>query len=94
MSRKQTPLRPYFESMPAIGSALSDADITRTLENVDLVREQERIIAKEVERVENAGIPAKKIHDRGGMTIYDRLDYLVDAGYLVPSPYTLQSSRQ
>ena len=63
MSRTQTPSRPYFESMPAIGSVLSDNDITRTLENVDSVREQERIIAKEVERVENAGIPAKKIHD-------------------------------
>jgi glutaconyl-CoA decarboxylase len=84
MSRKQTPLRPYFEKMADIGSALSAADIQRTQENIDLVREQEQIIAKEVERVENAGIPAKKIHDRGGMTIYDRLDYLVDAGTWSP----------
>lgn len=84
MSRKQTPLRPYFEKMADIGCALSDGDIQRSQENVDLVREQEQIIAKEVERVENAGIPAKKIHDRGGMTIYDRLDHLIDAGTWSP----------
>jgi glutaconyl-CoA decarboxylase len=30
--------------------------------------------------VKNAGIPAEKIHQRGGMTIYDRLEYLVDEG--------------
>ncbi|MDR3629614.1 MAG: carboxyl transferase domain-containing protein [Desulfocapsaceae bacterium] len=92
MSRKQTPLRPYFEKMADIGAALSDADIQGSLENVELIREQERIIAQEVERVENAGIPAKKIHDRGGMTIYDRLDYLVDAGTWSPL-HTLYNPR-
>jgi len=54
MSRRQTPLRPYFESMPPIGSALSEVEINRTKENVDLVKEQEQLIAKEVERVKNA----------------------------------------
>ncbi|MBT7955799.1 MAG: glutaconyl-CoA decarboxylase subunit alpha [Rhodospirillaceae bacterium] len=80
MARKQTPLRPYFEEMPAIGKALSDGVIKRSQENVELVKEQEDILAKEVERVENAGIPAEKIHSRGGMTVYDRLEYLVDEG--------------
>ena len=84
MSRRQTPLRPYFESMPPIGSALSEVEVTRTAENVELVREQEQFIAKEVERVKNAGIPAQKVHDRGGMTVYDRLDYLVDPGTWCP----------
>ncbi|MFT5729807.1 MAG: glutaconyl-CoA decarboxylase [Desulforhopalus sp.] len=84
MSRKQTPLRPYFEKMADIGSALSDVDIQRSLENINLIKEQEQIIDKEVERVKNAGIPASKIHGRGGMTIYDRLDYLVDEGTWSP----------
>ena len=84
MSRKQTPLRPYFEKMADIGSALSDVDNQRSLENINLIKEQEQIIEKEVERVKNAGIPASKIHGRGGMTIYDRLDYLVDEGTWSP----------
>lgn len=84
MSRKQTPLRPYFEKMPDIGKALTEAEIKRAQENIDLVREQEKILAQEAERVKNAGIPAKKVHERGGMTIYDRLEYLVDPGTWSP----------
>lgn len=84
MSRKQTPLRPYFEKMAEIGKALSEGEARRAKENVDLVREQEGIIAQEVQRVKTAGIPAEKIHQRGGMTIYDRLNYLVDPGTWCP----------
>lgn len=80
MPQKQTPLRPYFENMPGIGKPLSDAEVGRSKENVALIRAEEEIIAEEIERVRNAGIPAEKIHDRGGMTIHDRLQYLVDAG--------------
>jgi glutaconyl-CoA decarboxylase len=84
MSRKQTPLRPYFEKMPEIGKELREGEVRRSQGNVALVREQEEIIASEVERVKNAGIPSAKVHARGGMTIYDRLDYMVDAGTWCP----------
>lgn len=80
MPRKQTPLRPYFEKMADIGKPLGEGEVRRAKENLGLVREQEEILAREVERVKNAGIPAAKIHERGGMTIHDRLDYLVEAG--------------
>ncbi|MDP7426322.1 MAG: carboxyl transferase domain-containing protein, partial [Rhodospirillales bacterium] len=80
MARKQTPLRPYFGEMPAIGKALSDGVIKRSQENVDLIKAQDEIVVREVKRVANAGIPAEKIHSRGGLTVYDRLEYLVDEG--------------
>ena len=80
MPRKQTPLRPYFDKMAEIGKELSEGEIRRSKENVDLIREQEEILASEIDRVNNAGIPAEKIHARGGMTVHDRLEYLVDAG--------------
>jgi glutaconyl-CoA decarboxylase len=84
MSRKQTPLRQYFETMPEIGKELREGEVRRSQANADLVKEQEEILAEETLRVKNAGIPAEKIHQRGGMTIYDRLDYLVDAGTWCP----------
>lgn len=84
MSRKQTPLRPYFEKMPKIGRELREGEIRRSKANADLVREQEEIIAQEVLRVKNAGIPSEKVHQKGGMTIYDRLEYLVDKGTWSP----------
>ena len=80
MPHKQAPLRPYFEKMPDIGKQLSEGEVRRSKENADLIREQEGILAGEIDRVKNAGIPAEKIHDRGGMTVYERLEYLVDAG--------------
>ena len=80
MPHKQAPLRPYFEKMPDIGKQLSEGEVRRSKENADLIREQEEILAGEIDRVKNAGIPAEKIHDRGGMTVYERLEYLVDAG--------------
>lgn len=80
MSRTQTPLRPYFEQMPAIGKELREGEVRRSQENADLIKEQEALLAEEAQRVKNAGIPAEKVHQRGGMTIYDRLDYLVDPG--------------
>ncbi len=84
MSRKQTPLRPYFEKMAEIGKPLSDGEVRRSQANLDLLKAQEAILAEEVERVKTAGIPAAKIHERGGMTIHDRLAYLVDAGSWCP----------
>ncbi len=80
MPRKQTPLRPYFENMPDIGKPLSEGEVRRSGENVDLIGEQEKIIAAEIDKVIKAGLPAEKIHARGGMTIYDRLESQVDEG--------------
>ena len=59
MSQKQTPLRPYFEKMPGIGKALSEGEVRRSQENIDLIREQEEILATENERVKNAGISGR-----------------------------------
>jgi glutaconyl-CoA decarboxylase len=78
MSRKQTPLRPYFEKMPEIGKPLSDSESRRGEKNAAEIEALEALLRAEVERVEASGIPAAKIHERGGMTVYDRLEYLVD----------------
>ena len=51
MARRQTPLRPYFEKMPDIGKPLSEAEIRRSEENVNFVKEQEDLLAAAVERV-------------------------------------------
>ncbi|MHB1406610.1 MAG: acyl-CoA carboxylase subunit beta [Desulfitobacteriaceae bacterium] len=84
MARKQTSLRPYFETMPEIGKALSEAEVRRTEENVKLIKEQEEIITQAVEQVKNAGIPADSIRKKGQMTVYDRIEYLVEPGTWLP----------
>lgn len=80
MVRRQTPLRSYFEQMPSIGRELKDTRRARLQPNADAILEQESIIAAQVERVRSAGIPAEKIHQKGQLTVHERLAYLVDPG--------------
>ncbi len=69
---------PYFEKMTEFGRELSQGQIKSTEENVDLIKEQEVEIQKEVEKVKNAGLPEEKINARGQLTVWQRLNYLVD----------------
>lgn len=84
MFRKQYPLRPYFEEMPDIGRFLSDAEITRSEENLSAIKEVEQKINDAVENVKQSGTPAETLHKKGQMTAYERLEYLVDPGTWCP----------
>ncbi len=73
-------MRPYFEKMTGIGKALTEANIKQTEANVSLVKEVEKQLHEELERVRSAGLPTSKINERGQMTVWQRLEYLVDPG--------------
>jgi glutaconyl-CoA decarboxylase len=77
-------MKPYFEKMPAFGRELSPGQIKSTEENVKQIREVEAEIKQEVEKVKKAGFPEEKINARGMMTIWQRLNYLVDPGTWCP----------
>ena len=77
-------MRPYFEKMPEFGKALKKGQIKRTKANLEAIKAEEVIIAQEVEKVKNAGFPTEKINARGQMTIWQRLEYLVDSGTWCP----------
>ena len=77
-------MRPYFEKMTEIGKALSKVKIKNTEDNLAKVKEVENEIAEAVEKVKNAGLPAKKINDRGQLTVWQRLEYLLDPGTWIP----------
>ncbi|WP_366922278.1 hypothetical protein MFMK1_002725 [Metallumcola ferriviriculae] len=84
MARKQKPLRPYFEKMPDIGKELTKRDLSMGKRNLADIKEQEDLIAEAVKKVEEAGKPAEKVRARGQMTVYDRIEYLVDEGTWCP----------
>ncbi|MFH1155063.1 MAG: carboxyl transferase domain-containing protein [Pseudomonadota bacterium] len=77
-------MRPYFETMAPLGSELKKGEIKRTEENLATVREAEQAIAQAVEAVKNAGFSTEKINARGEMTVWQRLEYLVDPGTWCP----------
>lgn len=77
-------MKPYFEKMTPLGRALTDKQKEETQENFDRIRDVEQEIAEALEKVKSAGIPAEKIKKRGQLTIWERLDYLIDAGTWCP----------
>jgi len=77
-------MRPYFEKMTEIGKSLSESKIKQTEANVAQIREVEEQIQEEVEKVKAAGLPAEKINQRGFLTVWQRLEYLLDPGTWCP----------
>lgn len=77
-------MRPYFEKMTEIGKPLSESKVKQTEANVAQIREVEEQIQEEVEKVKTAGLPAEKINQRGFLTVWQRLEYLLDPGTWCP----------
>ena len=77
-------MRQYFERMESLGKPLVPAHIDRMNENRDRIEEVMKDVEAEFERVKNAGIPAEQVRKRGQMTVWDRIEYLVDSGTFCP----------
>ena len=77
-------MRQYFEKMPQLGRELRKGEIKRTNDNLNNIKEAEALIDKEVDCVKNAGFPEEKVNARGQMTVWQRLEYLVDPGTWCP----------
>jgi glutaconyl-CoA decarboxylase subunit alpha len=77
-------MRPYFEKMPDLGRGLSDGQKKSNKENVTQIKDVENQVKAEIEKVKNAGMSTEKINERGEMTVWQRLAYLVDPGTWCP----------
>jgi glutaconyl-CoA decarboxylase len=71
---------PYWKNMDPLGKALKENVLKRMEKNREQIAEVEQGIEREIDRVKNAGLPVEKIHQRGQMTVWERLEYLVDSG--------------
>ncbi len=77
-------MHPYFKEMAGFGNPLKKGEIKRTEKNLEALKAEEAHIAEAVQAVENAGFPAEKINARGQLTVWQRLEYLVDPGTWCP----------
>jgi glutaconyl-CoA decarboxylase len=77
-------MKQYFEKMADFGAPLKKGQIKRGEENEALLKEVENEIRDAVEGIKNAGFSEKQINARGEMTVWQRLDYLVDPGTWCP----------
>ena len=73
-------MKPYFEKMKEFGQELKEGQIKSTAASAKQIQEVEAQVAEAVEKVKNVGLPTEKINARGQLTIWQRLEYLVDPG--------------
>ena len=77
-------MRPYFEKMAGFGKELKENRIIRTKESRAKLESVEAEIATLCKARQEAGIPAAKINERGSMTVWQRIEYLVDKDSFLP----------
>ena len=77
-------MRPYFQEMTKFGTDLKEGQIKSTEENLKQIKAVEADIDAAVEKVKNVGFPTEKINARGQLTVWQRLEYLVDPGTWCP----------
>ncbi|MCX5839574.1 MAG: glutaconyl-CoA decarboxylase subunit alpha [Deltaproteobacteria bacterium] len=77
-------MKSYFAKMDDVGKPLRPAQLQRMQANVAQAESIMKEIDAEVERIKNFGIPAEKVHERGEMTVWDRIEYIVDPGTFCP----------
>jgi glutaconyl-CoA decarboxylase len=74
----------YFKNMATLGQALNAGQIKSTEENIAQLKAVEESLAQAADKVQQAGFSTEKINARGQLTIYQRLEYLVDPGTWCP----------
>jgi len=77
-------MRPYFEKMDPFGKELKKGELKRTEDNIKEIEDAEKVIGEAVEKIKHIGLPTEKINSRGQMTVWQRLEYLVDEGTWCP----------
>ena len=77
-------MRQYFEKMDDLGKALKPAQIERMKDNVAQIEEVYADVAAAVDKAKNAGVPAEDVHKKGDMTVWERIEYIVDPGTFCP----------
>ena len=73
-------MKPYFDTMAGFGKVLRPGRISRSEGSAEALRGVEEGIGDAIDRVEAAGFSTEKINQRGWMTVYQRLEYLIDSG--------------
>ena len=73
-------MKPYFENMQQFGRELKQGRIKRATPSMEQLKQVQAEIEGRKKDVENAGFSTEQINKRGAMTVWQRLEYLIDPG--------------
>ena len=79
-------MRPYFAKMDDLGKPLCGRPSGKRMkENIAAIEAVMKMRwMRRRKRIKNVGIPADLVHKRGEMTVWERIEYLVDPGTFRP----------
>ncbi|MFW6054912.1 MAG: acyl-CoA carboxylase subunit beta [Thermodesulfobacteriota bacterium] len=77
-------MKPYFEKMDPFGREIKENSKKRTQANVEELKQAEQELQQEIKKTKEFGLPEEKINSRGQLTVWQRLEHLVDAGTFRP----------
>lgn len=73
-------MKPYFDHMQRFGKELKEARVKRAADSAERLRQAESGIDQLKKSVEAAGFSTEDMNRRGVMTVWQRIEYLVDPG--------------
>lgn len=77
-------MKSYFKKMEPFGRDLPKKMSKDAVANIQKIFDVEKEIARAVETAKSAGFPTEKINARGQLTLWQRLEYLIDADTWCP----------
>jgi glutaconyl-CoA decarboxylase len=77
-------MHPYFKKMDEFGKTVQTHLSKDSVENTRQILKVETAFEQEKEKVRQVGLPVEKINARGQMTVWQRIEYLVDPGTWCP----------
>ncbi len=77
-------MKPYFEKMNPIGSPLTEKQIESAKESFGSIKEVELALDHAQKAIEGQGVPTEKINARGQLSVWQRIEYLVDKDSFLP----------
>lgn len=73
-------MKPYFAKMEGFGKELKQGRIKRAVESFDNLQKMEADLDGQFKEVQETGFTTESINKRGSMTVWQRLEYLIDEG--------------
>ncbi|MFP3999476.1 MAG: acyl-CoA carboxylase subunit beta [Desulfobacterales bacterium] len=70
----------YFKNMETLGKTIKEKSRERSKDNAGELQKEEENIGSAKEQTKQYGLPAEKINSRGQLTVWQRLEILVDEG--------------
>ena len=77
-------MKKYFEEMDELNKPLKPKQAEAMKANAAEVETIMKEIDQEIERIKNYGVSTEELHKRGEMTVWERIEYLIDPGTFCP----------